>query len=31
MGKSDFIRCSCGKVNFISNTGKFKDYADYKR
>ena len=30
-GVSDFIRCTCGKVNFVPNTGKYKDINDYKR
>jgi len=31
VGVSDFISCTCGKVNFVPNTGKYKDLKDYEK
>ena len=28
-GESDLIRCVCGQVNFVANTGKYATYAEY--
>jgi hypothetical protein len=30
-GISDFVACTCGKINFVPNTGKYKDLKDYER